>query len=220
MRHLKAPLIAVIIVLTSAVSREVIAEDFRPQDSEAASQAREHARQARVHYQLGRFERALEEYAAAYELDPVPALLYNMGQCHRQLDNYERAIFFYEGYLRGNPDAQNRSLVEDLITECRMAFEQESEEPEPSTQSADEADDDASAQDEPVDDQASPDDDPTGAALDLDQSGGEERRPIYRQWWFWTVIGSVVAVSTGLIIWAAVREPDAPQGSLGTINWR
>lgn len=224
MRHLRAPVVAVIIALTPAVSLVAYAEDSQPRDSEATSQAREHARQARVHYQLGRFEQALEEYAAAYEIDPVPALLYNMGQCHRHLDNHERAIFFYEGYLRGSPDAGNRSLVEDLIEECRTALEREAEEPDRSTQNPDESTDNSSGNDgttldDPNDHQSDPDD-PANAALDLDQPIIEERRPVYRRWWFWTIIGTVVAASTGVIIWAVLRDPDLSQGSLGTVDWR
>lgn len=220
MRDLRAPFIAITIVLSSMVARQAIGEDSPRQDSQAANQAREHASQARVHYQLGRFEQALEEYAAAYELDPVPALLYNMGQCHRQLDNFERAIFFYEGYLRGSPDARNRSLVEDLIIECRAALERQSAEPESSTQSDDgSTGDDTSSLDEQLDDRSDPDD-PANAALDLDQPVVEGRRPIYRRWWFWTIIGSVVAASAGLTIWALLRDPDVPQGSLGTVDWR
>ena len=70
-------------------------------------------------YKLGRFEEALEEYSHAYELFPAPALLFNLGQCHKQLKNYERAIFFFEGYLRDEQRPTNRRLAEDLIAESR-----------------------------------------------------------------------------------------------------
>jgi tetratricopeptide (TPR) repeat protein len=70
-------------------------------------------------YKLGRFEEALEEYSHAYELFPAPALLFNLGQCHKQLKNYERAIFFFEGYLRDEQRPTNRRLAEDLVAESR-----------------------------------------------------------------------------------------------------
>jgi hypothetical protein len=53
-------------------------------------------------------------------------LLFNIGQCYRELGNYERASFFLRGYLHEIPKAKNRALVEDLITECesKLAAEQ------------------------------------------------------------------------------------------------
>jgi len=74
---------------------------------------------ADIDYRLARFTEALAEYTRAYELYPVPALLFNIAQCHRNLKNYGKAIFFFEGYLRDAPKATNRALVEDLIRESR-----------------------------------------------------------------------------------------------------
>src|SRR5215475_11209448 len=60
--------------------------DPSPKDMTAA---RTHVETADREYKLGRFEQALAEYAAAYELYPVPALLFNIGQCHRYLRHFE-----------------------------------------------------------------------------------------------------------------------------------
>jgi len=74
---------------------------------------------ADIDYRLARFPEALDGYTRAYELYPVPALLFNIAQCHRNLKDYDKAIFFFEGYLRDAPTATNRALVEDLIRESR-----------------------------------------------------------------------------------------------------
>lgn len=66
-------------------------------------------------YNLGYFGRALKDAEAAYRLDPLPALLFNLGQCHRALKHWERAEFFYRSYLRNNPGAKNKELVHELI---------------------------------------------------------------------------------------------------------
>ena len=78
-------------------------------------------RKGQLDYKLARFEDALQDYSRAYELYPAPALLFNLGQCHRNLKNYERAIFFFEGYLREQPkiDPDQRALTEDLIAESQ-----------------------------------------------------------------------------------------------------
>ncbi len=71
--------------------------------AEARAQAKAQVKKGQLDYKLARFEQALEDYSKAYELYPAPALLFNLGQCHRNLKNYERAIFFFEGYLREQP---------------------------------------------------------------------------------------------------------------------
>jgi tetratricopeptide (TPR) repeat protein len=86
---------------------------------EALEEAKRIAKQASIHYQLGRFADASDEYAKSYELVPVPGLLFNLGQCQLGLKSWDRALFFFEGYLRDKPDAPNAALVRDLIAEAR-----------------------------------------------------------------------------------------------------
>src|SRR4051812_23118772 len=76
------------------------------------AQARAQVEAADTDYKLGRFGDALEKYSKAYELYAAAPLLFNIGQCHRNLKNYERAIFFFQGYLREDPTASNHVLVE------------------------------------------------------------------------------------------------------------
>jgi tetratricopeptide (TPR) repeat protein len=78
---------------------------------------------ATVEYNIGHFDQALELYSKAYEALPTPALLFDLGQCHRMLANPERAIFFFQGYLREKPDASNRALVERLLLELQQQLD-------------------------------------------------------------------------------------------------
>jgi len=89
----------------------------------ALEDARRLTKEATVEYNVGRFDQALDLYTKAYERYPKPALLFNLGQCQRQLGNYERAAFFYQGYLRGLPKASNRALVEKLLEESERQIE-------------------------------------------------------------------------------------------------
>lgn len=93
----------------------------------AADPALEEARaltgQATVEYNVGRFQQALDLYTKAYERYSKPALLFNIGQCHRLLGHYEQALFFYHGYLREQPDAPNRALAEQHIDEAQRALD-------------------------------------------------------------------------------------------------
>ena len=81
--------------------------------------ARAHFRRAEKAFSLGKFQQALEQYEAAYGLRPLPGLLFNMGQCHKNLGNGERAIFFYERYIEVAQDDSRREMVESLIAEER-----------------------------------------------------------------------------------------------------
>ncbi len=103
------------------VSAVISAGSARADDRKA--QARHQVEAADIDYKLGRFTAARDEYTRAYELYPVPPLLFNIGQCHKNLEDYAKAIFFFEGYLRDAPAAPNRALVEDLIRESRAALD-------------------------------------------------------------------------------------------------
>jgi tetratricopeptide (TPR) repeat protein len=87
-------------------------------------QAKALTAQAELDYKVGRFQEALDEYSKAYELYPTPALLFNLGQCHKQLKNHERAVFFFRGYLRDKPDAPNRGAVEGFIADSQRALDE------------------------------------------------------------------------------------------------
>jgi tetratricopeptide (TPR) repeat protein len=92
---------------------------------DALDEARTLYNKATVEYNVGRFQQALELYTKAYERMPRPALLFNIGQCHRLLGHYDQALFFYSGYLREKPEASNRSVVEQHMAEAKQALEQQ-----------------------------------------------------------------------------------------------
>jgi len=65
---------------------------------------------------LGDLEGGVEDYDAALELDGSLTLTYyNRGLIHYRLGNYQEAITDLERYLELVPDAEDRTLVEDLI---------------------------------------------------------------------------------------------------------
>lgn len=112
------PIIAVIAVVASLALATAPARADRRLDD-----AKQQVNAADIAYRLGRFEEALAKYSRAYELYPVAGLLFNIAQCHKNLKDYEKAIFFYEGYLRDAPNAPNRALVKDLIRESQAELD-------------------------------------------------------------------------------------------------
>jgi hypothetical protein len=86
-----------------------------PADQER--RAKELFADAEAYYRLQYYERALELYREAYLLARVPAMLYNIGQCYRQLGRYEEALKSYRAYLSDSPNTPIREVVEILIAE-------------------------------------------------------------------------------------------------------
>lgn len=157
---------------------------------------------AEVKFNLGNFEAAAADYQAAYELDHRPALLFDVGQCYRNLGKYERARFFYRRYLTLDPRSPNRRETERLIDLMTERLQQ------PATATPGAA-------------LAARDPSPSQAAFAPSLPRGEAQpadaraRPVYQRTWFWVCVAGVVAggVAAGLLL-----SRDDPHGSLPSID--
>jgi tetratricopeptide (TPR) repeat protein len=172
--------------------------------------ARAHFQRAEKAFNLGKFDDALRAYEAAYEAKALPAFLFNIAQCHRNLGNAERAVFFYERFLALEPAAPNRATVEELIAEQRRKLEppkpaEPAPAPSPPAPSAPPA--------ERVEPGAPAPPPPASFAAPPPGDRGEDAaaRPVYTRWWFW---GAAAAVAGGAVaaILLARRDP-APAGT-------
>lgn len=93
--------------------------------ADAAAQAREHYQKGKTFYDLNRFDDAVKEFEAAYELRDEPVLLYNIAQSYRLANKYPEALRFYRSYLRRSPDAPNKAEVEQKIADMERLVEQQ-----------------------------------------------------------------------------------------------
>ena len=80
------------------------------------AQARRHYKQGRAHYLRGQYRQALVQFTKARTLSPHPVLLFTLGQCHRLLKEYAKALLYYKRYLAERPRAANRAEVRRFIT--------------------------------------------------------------------------------------------------------
>jgi tetratricopeptide (TPR) repeat protein len=87
----------------------------------AVREAKQHFRRGATEYNLGHFQEAIAEFEKAYQLDPSPILLFNIGQAHRKLGNGSQAIFFFRRYLNEDPETKDRPKVEQWIHELEEA---------------------------------------------------------------------------------------------------
>lgn len=69
----------------------------------------------RAYYEQGNYEKALEQFEEAYRLDPQPEILYNIGQCHERLGQFEGAIEAYQAYIDESPGAEDLQAVTEKI---------------------------------------------------------------------------------------------------------
>src|SRR3954462_5332647 len=115
LRHLTLAVLTTVL-LCAATAR---AQD-KPVDPKVA--AKEHYTRGTSFYDLGRYDEAIKEFEAAYQLKNDPAFLYNLAQSYRQAGNHEQAVHFYKTYLRYVPKPANRADIEEKIkTEEQLA---------------------------------------------------------------------------------------------------
>jgi tetratricopeptide (TPR) repeat protein len=171
-------------------------------DEAALARARKAFKKGQKLYDLGKFEEALAQYEKAYEESELPELLFNIGQCHRNLDHYDEATFSFKKYLRYKPDADNRDAVEKLIVELQEAkkkAEASRPRPTPKPQRLDPI---------PRNEEVTP----------TPQPVYEEDSPFYARWWFWTglaVAGGAVAAGVFLL----PSDGSVPSSDLGNVDF-
>ena len=154
-------------------------------DDLSTKAAKRHFDRGEKLFALGKFDEALDEYQKAFDAKPIPVFLFNIGQCYRNLGDYQQAIFSFKKYLKLEPDAPDKEKVEKLIDDLEekqergdgQKFVQKKDEPPPP----------------PPPKQGS--------------------TPIYKKWWFWTGV-AVVGAGGGLGVYEATRG-GAPDTTLG-----
>jgi tetratricopeptide (TPR) repeat protein len=89
----------------------------RADDTPDARQARAKAlwEEGAAKYDGGRWDEAVTLFLEAYDVWPFPDILFNLCQAHRQLKNFDKALFYCRSYLRNRPDAPNHDAVATLI---------------------------------------------------------------------------------------------------------
>jgi tetratricopeptide (TPR) repeat protein len=149
--------------------------------------AKRHFERATKLFNLGKFSEALEEYEAAYDAKPLPDFLFNIGQCYRNLGDYDQAILTFKKLLKEQPQDADREAVQRVIDELEAKRDRQSSE------------------------KLGLDKKPTEPRPPRPASSS----PIYTTWWFWTGV-AVVGVAGGVGIYAVTR-PTVPETALGNI---
>jgi tetratricopeptide (TPR) repeat protein len=214
----------------------------------AAKRNHERARKefglAKREAELGHFERAIPHFEKAYDLEKVPAILFNIGQCQRYLKDYDKALYFFEAYLREEPNAPDRKVVESDIAETRRLRDEQLAAASPPLESAqgtsgataDVVAGGAGESEAPTGSQAAaltptePNLDAPASVTALRSDGSlmltapavTESTPVWKRWWFWAAVGGAAAAVAVTVIVAGGNHDTLvpPAGSLGTVDAR
>lgn len=94
-------------------------------------QAAAHVEKAMKAHAEEKFDVALTELEAAYQLDPQPDLLFAIGQVHVKLGDCKAAIDSYEKFLGKTKDAQAKAVVNQAIDACKKELATPKPDPTP-----------------------------------------------------------------------------------------
>ncbi len=197
-----------------------------PPSATAVQQAHDLARAAIRLYEIGDYDEAIENFKKSFELDPNPAVVFNLAQAYRFKHDYPQAKLLFENFLRMLPRARNRADVQLLIAEMARKAD------------ADAAAARARAATMPTPMPATGPVEPvvkieyrtiqapaaelSAEQLDLlVQARMPPAKPIYKRPWVWAVVGGVVvAVAVGVAVGVTQTRSVLPSEGLGTIDGR
>jgi tetratricopeptide (TPR) repeat protein len=198
----RTPLLAVLCLVALALPA-AIAPRIAHADDTATKSAKRHFERGEKLFALGQFSDALEAYKAAYRAKPIPEFLFNIGQCYRNLVDYEAAIFSYKKYLQLEPDAANRDQVEKLIDDLEAKQQEVQAEHDRDRDRDREQDRDST----------------TTTAEPATPRRSHADAPFYTKWWFWT--GVVLVGAAGGIGGYEALHNGPPTTDLGPpLNFR
>lgn len=186
--------VAVLVFLSLSVSSPAGATPEVEITPEAQSRARMHFQQGKAAFELGNFQEALGQYKTAYRIAPLPGFLFNIGQCHRNLGDLDKAVFAFRLYLRKRPEAPNREAVLQLIKELERRIGERDRQQKKVPVYLPES--------RPITERPQPPPPPP--------------TPVYKRWWLWTLVGLAAGgAAVGIYFGVKSREPSLPDTPLG-----
>ena len=182
------------------------------EEEDRAAKARVHYETGMAHFNLEEWDQAIAEWEEGYRVKPVPEFLFNIAQAYRKSSRYERALTFYQRYLRLAPKADNRAEVERQIEQLKPLAEKEKHTPVPKLEPPPKIAEPAARPKvtEPTPRTAEPAPnvapapqvaEPTAETRPELVARAPEKRPVYKKAWFWAVtVGAVAVVGAGVAL--------------------
>lgn len=172
-------------------------------------------------YDEGKYVEALDGFQASYSRRQMPWLMLNIGRTLQRLGRAQEAITYYERYKKAelNIDAATLDRVNKYIEQAKALLESSPPEPTTTPTTTPPTGKPPTGTGEPSTD---PGTTPTvtpppasqplpAAALGTGPATEKSATPVYKKWWFWTIVGVVVVggVAAGVGAAVATRSPPA-----------
>jgi hypothetical protein len=143
-------------------------------------------------YRLGRYEEAIASFRRAYEAKADARLLFDIAECYRESGAVDQALFYYDRYLAGWPDAFDRAEVDVKVAELEAM--RGGSIPHTTV---------AARRRHPL--------------MIVEPSPSKPRRAsrVWQRWWFWTAVGVVVLGGIGVAVASSGSETSLPPTDLG-----
>ena len=144
-------------------------------------------------YRLGRYEEAVASFRRAYEVKADARLLFDIAECYREMGAVDQALFYYDRYLAGWPDAFDRAEVEEKVIELEAM--RGGAPPRTAT---------AARRRHPV------------MIVEQPANKPQPTPHVWQRWWFWTAVGVALASGvTAAVLSSSGSGPSVPPTELG-----
>lgn len=156
-------------------------------------------------FDAGKYDEAFANFQSAYQRRQMPWLLVNIGRTAQRLGRPAEAIQYYERYKKAEPniDAETEKRINRYIEQARALLEQTPEQPPL-----------AGKPSEPTP-EVKPSEPPKPAlqtSLVVQPVDKPASQPVYKKWWFWTIIGVAVAGGVaGAVAGATLSKSPPPE---------
>lgn len=97
----------------------------KPPSQKNLAEARRHYERGEALFAARKYEEAVVEYAAAYDLSYRPLFLFNMAQAHRLRGARPEAVKLYEAYLAEDPQGPAAADSQAFLATLRVDLERE-----------------------------------------------------------------------------------------------
>jgi tetratricopeptide (TPR) repeat protein len=164
-------------------------------------------KEARLKYQAaqkafdaGRYDEALTQYQASWDLTHYPAIIYRMALCQELLGHREEAVTMYKRYLEAEPESERRATVEARLHDLESGTPPPAPQPPPAPRAIEAA--------------------PSVPAAALSATPAPPpSKSVTKKAWFWTVLvlgAGVVATAIAVPLATHYFSEDPFVGSIGS----
>jgi tetratricopeptide (TPR) repeat protein len=115
--------VVVVVALALLVAAPALAQ--KPPTPQQKKAAKAHFQQGKAFYEAGAWDDAIREYQKAYDLVPLPDLMFNIGQAWRMKGDKPRALEAYQRYLDRLPEGPLADEARQHVASLRLKMQVE-----------------------------------------------------------------------------------------------